>query len=93
MWVQNASMGDVYAEKLSYRVLGNFASARGDGVHEVFLFEAYVVTINIIFLFDILFVIIWYPCTELQQCLEKFSPKRQQTYFYLIYCYHILNKT
>ena len=48
---------DVYAEKLSYRVL-NFASAPGNVVHEVFLFEAYVVTINIIFLFDILFVMI-----------------------------------
>ena len=45
---------DVYAEKLSYRVL-KFASAQGNVVHELFLFEAYVMTININ-LFDILFV-------------------------------------
>ena len=36
----------------------DFASARGNVVHEVFSFEAYVVTTNIIFLFDILFVMI-----------------------------------
>ena len=54
---------DVYVEKLSYRVL-NFASVRGQVVNEVFLFEAYVVTANIIFFFDIFFVMIWYSCTE-----------------------------
>ena len=48
---------DVYTEKLSYRVL-NFASARGNVVHEVFLLEAYLMTINIISLFDILLVMI-----------------------------------
>ena len=55
----NVGSKDVYAEKLSYGVV-NFASARGNVVHDVFLFEAYVVTINIIFflLFDILFVMI-----------------------------------
>ena len=47
---------DVYSKKLSYRVL-NFASAQGNKVHEVFLFEVYVVPINI-YLFDILFIII-----------------------------------
>ena len=35
-----------------------FASTRGNVVREVFLFEAYVVSKNIIFLFDILLVII-----------------------------------
>ena len=53
---QAANMGakeDIHAEKLSYRVL-NFGSARGNVVHEVFFFKAYVVT-NIIFLF-----LIWY---------------------------------
>ena len=47
----------LYAEKLSYHVL-KFASTRGNVVREVFLFEAYVVSKNIIFLFDILLVII-----------------------------------
>ena len=40
---------DAYAKNLSYRVL-NFASARGNVVHEVFLFGAYIVIINVIFL-------------------------------------------
>ena len=53
---------DVYAEKLSYCVM-NFASVRGNVTHELFLFEAYIVTKNI-FLFDILFVMICL-CTEL----------------------------
>ena len=44
---------DAYAEKFSYR-----ASAWGDVVQEVFLSEAYMVTINNIFLFDVLLVMI-----------------------------------
>ena len=51
-----------YAKKLSYCVM-NFASVRGNVTHELFLFEAYIVTTNI-FLFDILFVMICL-CTEL----------------------------
>ena len=47
---------DEYAKILIYRVL-NFASAQGNTVHEVFLFEAYAVAINIFF-FDILFFMI-----------------------------------
>lgn len=66
---------DLYAKKMSYGVL-NFASVRGNVVHEVFLFEAYVMIINVIFLFDILFIIISHPCSELYKCLGSFSPQK-----------------